>query len=95
MIRTRREASEKEAPLLYNWRHAAQFHLNRGEDSVERTEEPFAAPVDIQRFLNALPYNPKPECKSPARVLREGTAHCFEGALFAASKLRDLGYHPF
>ena len=61
---------------------------------MERTEGPFAAPVDIQYFLNALPYNPKPECKSPARVLREGTAHCFEGALFAASRQRTLGYPP-
>ena len=61
---------------------------------MERTEGFFAAPIDIQHYLNALPYNPKPECKSPARVLREGTAHCFEGALFAASRLRTLGYPP-
>ncbi len=61
---------------------------------MESSERSFAAPVDIQHFLNALPYNPKPECKSPARVQREGTAHCFEGALFAASKLRGLGYPP-
>ena len=61
---------------------------------MEKNELPLATPRAIQTFLNALPYNPKPECKSPARVQREGTAHCFEGALFAASCLRTLGYPP-
>ena len=28
------------------------------------------------------------------RVLREGTAHCLEGALFAAAALRVLGHPP-
>ncbi|MEA4880330.1 MAG: hypothetical protein VB045_02500 [Synergistaceae bacterium] len=61
---------------------------------MENHEGSFATPLKIQHFLNALPYNPKPECKSPTRVLRDGTAHCFEGALFAASKLRNLGFPP-
>ncbi len=54
----------------------------------------FSSPWEIQRFLSAIPYNPKEECKSPKRVLAERNAHCFEGALFAASRLRELGYPP-
>ena len=51
-----------------------------------------AAPIDIQSFLNRLPYNDRPTAMSPRRVMRERTAHCFEGALFAAAALRFLGY---
>ncbi len=54
----------------------------------------FRTPWEIQSFLNSIPYNPKEECKSPKRVFEERTAHCFEGALFAASRLRGLGHPP-
>ena len=54
----------------------------------------FKTPVDIQSYLNRLPYNDKATAMSPRRVLRERTAHCFEGALFAAAALRFLGYPP-
>ncbi len=55
------------------------------------------APARIQRFLDDLPYNKEREgstCHSPRRVLRERTAHCMEGALFAAAALRVLGHPP-
>jgi hypothetical protein len=54
----------------------------------------FAAPVGIQLFLNRLPYNDRATALSPRGVMRERTAHCFEGALFAAAALRFLGYPP-
>ncbi|MBZ5499794.1 MAG: hypothetical protein LAP85_25625 [Acidobacteriia bacterium] len=54
----------------------------------------FATPNDIQIYLNRLPYNDQPHTKSPRRVMKEGTAHCFEGALFAATGLRFLGHAP-
>ncbi len=52
------------------------------------------APHHIQAYLNALPYNDAVSVISPRRVLREQTAHCFEGALFAAAALRFLGHPP-
>ena len=58
------------------------------------TSPAFRTPWEIQSFLNSIPYNPKEECKSPRRVFEERTAHCFEGALFAASRLRVLGLPP-
>jgi len=54
----------------------------------------FARPYEIQLFLNQLEYNAGKDCKSPKRVLEVGTAHCSEGAYFAAAALRRLGYRP-
>jgi len=55
-------------------------------------------PFKIQRFLDDhIRYNlePKgPTCHSPRMVMREGVAHCMEGALFAAAALRLLGHPP-
>ncbi|MFB3812574.1 MAG: hypothetical protein ACE14L_00560 [Terriglobales bacterium] len=51
-------------------------------------------PVLIQRFLDDLPYHHGTTAWSPRRVLREGTAHCLEGAIFAAAALRVNGFEP-
>lgn len=56
--------------------------------------EGFAAPIDIQRFLDTLPYSTDSFYRCPLRVLRDRTAHCFDGALFAAAMLRRLGFPP-
>src|SRR6478752_7460841 len=57
-----------------------------------------STPWKIQAFLNALPYNNEPDgdtCRSPRRVMRDRTAHCFEAALFAAAALRVNGRPPW
>ena len=55
-------------------------------------------PEKIQRFLDRdLAYNKEADgetCRSPRRVLRDMTAHCMEGALFAAAALRMLDHPP-
>lgn len=51
-------------------------------------------PHGIQRALDAMPYHHAATAWSPRRVLREGTAHCLEGAVFAAAALRVLGFPP-
>src|SRR5438477_13145931 len=51
-------------------------------------------PYGIQRFLDDMPYHIADTAWSPRRVLREGTAHCLEGAIFAAAALRVLGRPP-
>ncbi len=51
-------------------------------------------PDKIQGFLDTVDYNPKYECKSPRWVMRKRSAHCFEGALFAAAALQFNGYKP-
>jgi hypothetical protein len=51
-------------------------------------------PERIQRFLDVIPYSADPLYRSPRSVLRDRTAHCFDGALFAAAALMRLGYPP-
>ncbi|MGH9492572.1 MAG: hypothetical protein ACRD2K_03645 [Terriglobales bacterium] len=51
-------------------------------------------PYGVQRFLDSLPYHLAGTAWSPRRVLEEETAHCLEGAIFAAAALRAIGYPP-
>ena len=51
----------------------------------------------MQRYLNRLPYNTEPggdTLRSLRQVVRRGTAHCLEAALFAACVLEQHGYPP-
>src|SRR5436309_5358528 len=41
-----------------------------------------------------MPYHLATTAWSPRRVLRENTAHCLEGAIFAAAALRAMGKPP-
>ena len=53
-----------------------------------------STPEKIQRYLDDLPYNKEKDgetCRSPRLVIEYNTAHCFEGALFAAAALRVNG----
>lgn len=57
------------------------------------------SPRDVQRWLNALPYNTEPPpgratLRSFRGVVRRRTAHCLEAALAAAVALEQHGYPP-
>jgi hypothetical protein len=54
----------------------------------------FDSPWSIQVFLDSIDYNPNYECRSPRWVIKKRSAHCFEGALFAAAVLDFIGYKP-
>jgi hypothetical protein len=54
-------------------------------------------PTAVQAFLDALPYNTEDlgeTLRSPRRVLRDRTANCIEGAVFAAAALRHHDRPP-
>ena len=56
-------------------------------------------PAQVQRWLNALPYNTEPPpgratLRSARGVVRHQTAHCLEAALAAAVILEQHGYPP-
>jgi hypothetical protein len=56
-------------------------------------------PLAVQQYLNALPYNTEPPpgratLRSFRGVVRHGTAHCLEAALFAATVLEQHRYPP-
>ena len=80
------------------------------EQRAEGRGQPFTAaerrliarlrtPNAVQHYLNALPYNIEPPpgratLRSFRGVVRHGTAHCLEAALFAATVLEQHGYPP-
>lgn len=53
-----------------------------------------ATPAKIQGFLDELDYSTDDFYRCPLRVLKERTAHCFDGAMFAAAALRRIGQPP-
>ncbi len=53
-----------------------------------------SSPNKIQAFLDTLEYSAEPRYRSPLSVLRDRTAHCYDGAVFAAMALRRLGHLP-
>jgi hypothetical protein len=63
-----------------------------------RLIEKLRTPIDVQRHLNALPYNDEPGGRATLRsfrgVVRHGCAHCLEAALFAAVVMEQHGYPP-
>ena len=73
---------------------SGKFDLNKNELHLLRK---LSTPEKIQKYLDDLPYNKEKDgetCRSPRLVLRYNTAHCFEGALFAAAALRINGHAP-
>lgn len=77
-------------PGLFN----SKFFDRQLNDSERRLMAGLDSPFKIQAFLDELTYSADPFYRCPLRVLRERTAHCFDGALFAAAALRRLGFPP-
>ena len=76
--------------------HDSRPHFTRHE---RRLIARLRTPLDVQRYLNRLPYNTEPApygatLRSFRGVLRAGCAHCLEAALFAAVVLEQHGYPP-
>ena len=70
------------------------FDLTPGELRLLRR---LSTPERIQGYLDGLVYNTEPDgdtYRSPRRVIRDGTAHCAEGAFLAAAAFRVHGRPP-
>jgi hypothetical protein len=66
-------------------------HLTPAERSLlDRLD----TPARIQDWLNGIPYSDDKFYRCPLRVLRDRKGHCFDGALFAATMLRRIGFPP-
>ena len=72
----------------------------RGSDSFGFTRSELRrlralkTPAGVQRSLDDLSYNLSFTARSPQKVLRDRTASCLEGGIFAAAALRVLGFPP-
>jgi hypothetical protein len=53
-----------------------------------------SSPSRVQDYLDRLTYRAEERAACPRRVIQEQRAHCFDGALFAAAALRQLGHPP-
>ena len=70
------------------------YGLTRAETSLLRR---LSTPDKVQRYLDGLVYNVERSgdtVRSPRRVMRDRTAHCAEGAFFAAAAFRINGRPP-
>jgi hypothetical protein len=71
------------------------YGLTKGETRLLRS---LSTPVKVQAYLDRLRYNTEDDgvdtLRSPRRVIRDRTAHCAEGAFFAAAALRINGRPP-
>jgi hypothetical protein len=65
------------------------YGLTKGETKLLRS---LSTPVKVQAYLDRLRYNTEDDgidtLRSPRRVMRDRTAHCAEGAIFAAAAFR-------
>lgn len=59
-----------------------------------KTMSKLNSPNKIQAFLDAIPYSSESIYRCPLQVLRDRVANCFDGALFAAAALRQIGFPP-
>ena len=65
-------------------------HRRRTKPIMQR----FRNPAEIQKFLNGLKYRREGGARSPLAVEKTRMANCFDGAIYAAAALEELGYSP-
>jgi hypothetical protein len=51
-------------------------------------------PMKIQEYVDALLYSEEDCYRCPRRVMQDHKGHCYDGAVFAAAALREIGYPP-
>ena len=71
--------------------HAAEVEERWGAAELEVLGS-LASPSAVQGFLDSVPYSVEPVYRCPRSVLRDRTAHCFDGAVFAAAALSHHGF---
>lgn len=62
------------------------------EPDLQQTFARLKTPLEIQEWLDSIPYVGEELNRSPLRVARDRQAHCLDGGLFAAAALRQIGY---
>lgn len=80
------------------FRKRVSFGMNLGLSPEDATTlAKLSTPCDIQDFITALKINPEKDgdtCLSVTETLRQGHAHCIEGAFVAAAALWMAGRPP-
>ena len=73
---------------------ATQRFLGACSDQQKTLFTSLDTPSKIQAYLDSIPYRVEDHNCSVLSVFRDGKAHCFDGSLFGAAALRQIGYDP-
>jgi hypothetical protein len=73
--------------LITEFEARLPVHLRRRFQSLNR-------PMEIQVYLDSLPYIGEKRDRSPLNVMKDGQCHCLDGGFFAALGLWRLGFKP-
>ncbi|MFZ1292497.1 MAG: hypothetical protein WAR79_20575 [Melioribacteraceae bacterium] len=68
--------------------------LNSLNSSQRKIFSKINSPEKIQIFLDSIEYSSEPIYRCPLRVFNEKVGHCFDGAVFAAAALSQIGFQP-
>jgi len=74
--------------------HPIEIFLEKLSESEKRTFTGLQTPMQIQAYLDSIPYSAEERNRCPMHVLRDQQAHCLDGGLMAAAALRSIGYPP-
>src|SRR4030043_2059171 len=74
--------------------HPIEIFLEKLRESEKRTFTGLQTPMQIQAYLDSIPYSAEERNRCPMNVLRDRQAHCLDGGLMAAAALRRIGYPP-
>jgi hypothetical protein len=74
--------------------NSQQQFLSQLTDEQNKIFLSLETPALIQSFLDSIPYRIEDDNCCALAVFRDGKAHCFDGSLFAAAALRQIGYTP-
>lgn len=63
----------------------------RLSDDLRKKFRSLNSPIEIQHYLDGLPYVGEERNRCPLDVMKDGQSHCLDGGLLAALALRRLG----
>ncbi|MEW6366477.1 MAG: hypothetical protein AB1714_17765 [Acidobacteriota bacterium] len=73
---------------------AKGYAIERWSDAERRLLWSLRSPVEVQAFLDDIPYSTDSRYRCPRSVVQDRVAHCFDGAVFAAAALSTTGHRP-
>jgi hypothetical protein len=71
----------------------SEFESHLSSD-LRKNFRSLSTPLEIQAYLDSMPYIAEELDRSPLRVMTDHQCHCLDGGIFAALALARLGHRP-